>query len=153
MAACTSAHDIFRPDQRGTRPAAAWAFLNPSSPSTSTHHPSNRPLSPPIAAPGNVSMANLNISSSYVPGCSQTARTPAVAASCSRFLVTAGGVMMLRLVCAGSSSWLTDARVGQSCPLMLTLFARGLIGVGSMPWQRYHAKTIGRDFRQWSKSS
>lgn len=60
--------------------------------------------------------------------------------------------MMLRLVCAGSSSWLTDARVGQSCPLMLTLFALGLIGVGSMPWQRYHAKTVGRDFRQWSKS-
>jgi len=82
---------IFHPVQ--SLDASRPAILNPSSPSTSTHHPSPPlPLFPPIAAL-KLACAYSRTSASKLPGCSHTAGMPASFASLSNCLVTAGGVM------------------------------------------------------------
>jgi hypothetical protein len=76
--------------------ASRPANLIPSSPSTSTHHPSPPlPPFPPIAAL-KFAFAYSRISASKLPGCSHTAGIPTSAASLSNCFVTAGGVMTER---------------------------------------------------------
>lgn len=73
-------------------PASRIAF----SPSTRTHHPSPPRVpsaNPPTAAPGNSLIAYSSSASLKLPGCNQTALTPASLASFKIFSVTGGGVM------------------------------------------------------------
>lgn len=77
------------------------AASRPSSPSTSTHHPSPpRPPSPAVTASKCFS-ANCSTAASKVPGCSQTAGIPAECASWSSGSDTAGGVTIDNDVCEG----------------------------------------------------
>ena len=107
-------------------PAAVMEF----SPSTRTHHPSppTVPWSKPPIALSKLSLANLMLASSKLPGCNQTALTPARFASPRTFRVTGGGVKNVSAVRDGSDRAETEGMVSYDFDGRLIDGLEGLIG-------------------------